>query len=90
MEGVTKRGRWTPWPRTTEPRTRNPREPTRTPPAQAAGGVLAVWGTEQKTTELALPIPARYDFTVVDDATGLPVAAKLTVIGRHPAWPCYV
>jgi hypothetical protein len=53
--------------------------------ARSAAARLTVGASPVTLPALALPDPARVDFTVVDDATGAPVPAKLTVIGRHPA-----
>lgn len=36
------------------------------------------------TANLSLPDLARFDFTVVDDETGEPIPAKITVVGRSP------
>ncbi|MBI4510787.1 MAG: CehA/McbA family metallohydrolase [Deltaproteobacteria bacterium] len=43
-------------------------------------------GSDAAVGPLAIefPDPARYEFSVVEDETGDPIPAKLTVIGRHP------
>ncbi len=54
----------------------------------ARGPVVALTVAAQATeATLELPDPARFDFTVVDQATGKPIPAKITVVGRHPALP---
>jgi hypothetical protein len=49
--------------------------------------VLDVAATAVTGVDIAMPEPAKLDFTVTDSATGQAIPAKITVIGRHPAAP---
>ncbi|HVV84838.1 MAG TPA: CehA/McbA family metallohydrolase [Kofleriaceae bacterium] len=43
--------------------------------------------TAAASADLVIPAPVRLDFTVLDDATGNTIPARLLVIGQHPAFP---
>jgi hypothetical protein len=50
---------------------------------------ITVAATEVSAPELVLPQPARLSFLIRDVTTHLPMPAKLTVVGPHPAAPDY-
>ncbi len=55
--------------------------------ARGAATPLTVAAGTPAAATLSLPDAAHFDFTVVDKATGQPMPAKLTVIGRNPVAP---
>ena len=47
----------------------------------------AIPATAGTGRDLVIPAPARLDFSVIDDATGDTIPARLLVVGTHPAYP---
>jgi hypothetical protein len=55
--------------------------------ARGAAVPLTVEAGKPAHAQVSVPDPALYQFTVVDKDTGMPIPAKLTVIGRNPVAP---
>lgn len=55
--------------------------------ARSTAKVLDVGAAAVNDVTVAMPKPARVEFTVTDKVTGAPIPAKVTILGRHPAGP---